>query len=36
VIQYEVPSLDRPWARIFEQFESQMQRPTGPDIFSFD
>jgi hypothetical protein len=36
VIEYEVPSLDRPWARIFEQFESQMQRPTTRDIFSFD
>jgi hypothetical protein len=36
VIEYEVPSLDRPWARIFEQFEPQMQRPAKPDIFSFD
>jgi hypothetical protein len=36
VIQYEVPSLDRPWARLYEQFESQMQRPEKPDVFSFD
>jgi hypothetical protein len=36
VIEYEVPSLDRPWAKAFERFESGMQRPTKPDIFSFD
>ena len=36
--QYEVPGMDRPWARIYEQyFESQMQRPEPEvDIFNFD
>lgn len=36
VIEHEVPGYDRPWARIFERFERQMQRPAKPDIFSFD
>lgn len=36
VIEYEVPSLDRPWAKAFERFESRMRRPAKPDIFSFD
>jgi hypothetical protein len=36
LIEYQVPSLDRPWAKAYEQFESDMQRPAKPDIFSFD
>jgi hypothetical protein len=36
VIEYEVPGLDRPWARIYERFESRMQRPAERDVFSFD
>jgi hypothetical protein len=36
VIEYEVPDLNRPWAKVFDRFESRMQRPAKPDIFSFD
>ena len=35
VIEYEVPDLDRPWAKGYELSESHMQRPAKGDIFSF-
>jgi hypothetical protein len=38
VIEYEVPGMDRPWAKIYEKyFENGMQRPEPEfDIFNFD
>jgi hypothetical protein len=37
VIQYEVPDMyGRPWAKIWEQLEQDMERPKEEDIFSFD
>jgi len=37
VIQYEIPDMyGRPWARIWEQFEVNMDKPTKQDIFSFE
>jgi hypothetical protein len=36
-IEYTVPDmLGRPWARIWEQFETNMEKPTQEDIFSFE
>ncbi|HUN73829.1 MAG TPA: hypothetical protein VMU40_04865 [Steroidobacteraceae bacterium] len=37
VIQYKIPDMyGRPWAQLWEEnFEKGMQRPKGPDIFSF-
>ncbi|HTX24747.1 MAG TPA: hypothetical protein VMD03_08825 [Steroidobacteraceae bacterium] len=37
VIQYQVPDMyGRPWAQLWEKyFEQGMQKPKGPDIFSF-
>jgi hypothetical protein len=28
--------LGRPWARIWEQFETNMEKPKQEDIFSFE
>jgi len=37
VIQYEIPDMyGRPWAKIWEQFETNMQKPQKADIFSFE
>lgn len=36
-IEYTVPDmLGRPWAKIWEQFETNMEKPKQQDIFSFD
>lgn len=36
-IEYTVPDmLGRPWARIWEQFETNMEKPKQEDIFSFE
>jgi hypothetical protein len=37
VIEYTVPDmLGRPWAKIWEQFEQDMEKPKQQDIFSFE
>jgi hypothetical protein len=36
-IEYTVPDmLGRPWAKIWEQFETNMEKPQQDDIFSFE
>jgi hypothetical protein len=35
-IEYEIPDIyGRPWAHIWEQWEKNMERPKGEDIFDF-
>ena len=38
VLEYEVPDMyGRPWGQIWEKYhESEMEKPEGDDIFSFE